>query len=347
MRSSWRSRTAASLLAAIILLATAPSALSNPARSLLGVGYYVDFDPNSWTSVRTEGHRLNWVITTTVVFADATGRLAGSHDPRIVSLVRSRGSHAYIRVTTEEPTASLAHAVLLSPAAKIRAIASILQAVRDHMYDGVVVDLPNLASVDRQVLNEFVTDLAAQLHHHGHPLAVVIPAMTAQHPAIGEPYDLVALGRATDWIILKAYDDQRAAGPVGPIAPLPWVETAVTDAIARVPASKVLLGIGLFGYDWPARGTGASISMREAVGRARRGGAPILWDEQSQAPYFTLFGRTVHFEDPRSIDRKLSLATRLGLAGVAFWRLGCETPDLWATASAYLRPPQSAAISTP
>jgi spore germination protein YaaH len=330
-----------------MLLATTPIALSNTVRSLLGVGYYVDFDPNSWTSVRTEAHRLNWVITTTFVLADATGRLAGSHDPRVVSLVRSRGSHAHFRVTTEVPPTSFAHIVLLSPAARLRAIASILQALRDYGYDGVVVDLQNLTLSDRQPLNEFVTDLATQLHNRGRPLSVVVPATAAQTPsAIGDPYDLVVLGRAADWIILNAYDDQRPAGPIGPLAPLPWVEALVTDAIARVPAAKVLLGIGLFGYDWPARGTGASISMREAVGRARRGGAPILWDDQAQTPYFTLFDRTVHFEDARSIDRKLSLATRHGLAGVAFCRLGCETPDLWATASAYLRPPHSAAVPT-
>src|SRR2546430_1883253 len=151
---------------------------------------------------------------------------------------------------------------------------------------------------------------------------------------------------AADWLILRAYDDQRAAGPVGPLAPLPWVEAAIKNMIARVPASKVLLGISLLGYDWPQQGTGENISMREALGRARRGGAEIMWDELAQTPYFTLFGRTVYFEDARSVERKLSLAARYRLGGTAFWRLGCETPDLWTMASAYLRPQERAVSST-
>lgn len=340
MRLSWRIRTAAALLAVTFVFMTAPAAFSNTSRVLMGVGYYVDFDPNSWTAVRTEGDHLNWVITTNYVLADATGALAGSHDPRIVSLVRSRGSRVHFRVANligDRYSGDLAHAVLSRPAAAIRAIAGILQVMRDYAYDGVVLDLQNLVPADRQALTGFVKDLATQLHNRERPLSVVVPAQATFRGASGV-YDLAAIGQAADWIILQAYDEQRSAGPVEPIAPLPWVEAAIRSVAARVPASRVLLGIGLFGVDWPAQGTGENISMREALGRARRAGAPILWDEQAETPYFTVFGRTVHFEDARSIERKLSLAARYRLGGVAFWRLGAESPEMWSTAEAFLRP---------
>lgn len=346
----WRIRSAVGLLAGIILLVSSPAAWSNASRSLIGVGYYVDFDPNSWTAVRTEGQRLNWVITTNYTLAGTTGRLVGSHDGGIVSLARSRGGRVHFQVANlvgETYSTDLAHAVLTSPAAAIRAIASILQVMRDYAYDGVVLDLQNLVPSDRKALSEFVTDLAAQLHDRGRPLSVVVPARAAPAPrADADAYDLTALGRAADWIILRAYHDQRAAGPVGPLAPLPWVEAAIKYTVAHVPVSKVLLGVSLLGYDWPQQGTGESISMREALGRARRGGAELLWDDVAQAPYFTLFGRTVYFENARSVERKLSLAARYRLAGAAFWRLGCETPDLWTTASAYLRPQERTVSST-
>src|SRR5207249_10888994 len=100
------------------------------------------------------------------------------------------------------------------------------------------------------------------------------------------------------------------------------------------------------GYDWQRQGSGAHSTMREARGRRRRGGAEIMWDELAQTPYFTLFGRTVYFEDARSVERKLSLAARYWLGGTAFWRLGCETPDLWTMASAYPRPQERAVSST-
>jgi spore germination protein YaaH len=103
----------------------------------------------------------------------------------------------------------------------------------------------------------------------------------------------------------------------------------------------MLLGVAFVGYDWPLEGSGAAISMREALIRARRTGADVQWDAQAQAPYFVAFGRTVYFEDSRSITHKLSLAAHHGLAGVAFWRLGFETPTVWNSAAAYLKPPLS------
>jgi spore germination protein YaaH len=333
----------------LVVLTAAPAARSSTSRSLIGVGFYVDFDPNSWTAVRLEGHHLNWVITTNYVLADPSGALAGSHDPSIVALARSRGSRVHFRVANlldDRYSGELAHAILTRPAASIRAIASILQVLRDYAYDGVVLDLQNLAPTDRSALTEFVKDLATQLHNRGRPLSVVIPAKGQETGNTTDAYELKALGRAADWIILQAHDTQRLAGPAAPLAPLPWVEAAIRRALASVPASRLMLGIGLFGYDRPPQGSGEIISMREALGRARRAGAAILWDEYAQTPYFTIFGRIVHFEDTRSVERKLSVAVRYHLAGTAFWRLGAETPELWSVAEAFLRPPSTAVSST-
>jgi spore germination protein len=334
------------MLALIVVFTTPSVALSNPSRTLMGVGFYVDFDPNSWTAVRLEGHRLNWVITTNYVLANPTGVLAGAHDPAIVALARSRGSRVHFRVANlvdDRYNAELARAILTKPAASIRAIASILQVVRDYAYDGVVLDLQSLAPTDRSALTEFVRDLATQLHNRSRPLSVIVPARPQE---AADAYDLGALGRAADWIILQAYDEHPMAGPAAPIAPLPWVESAIRRSLAYVPASHLLLGIGLLGYDRPTQGTGEVISMREAVGRAQKAGATILWDEAAQSPYFTVFGRTVYFEDARSIDRKLTVAASYHLAGTAFWRLGAETPDLWTVAEAFLRPPSTAVSFT-
>src|SRR3989442_12181635 len=92
-------RTAAGVLAPVVVFPPpSTAAFSNPSRTLMGVGFYVDFDPNSWTAVRLEGHRLNWVVTTNYVLANPTGVLAGSHDPAIVALARSRGSRVHFRV---------------------------------------------------------------------------------------------------------------------------------------------------------------------------------------------------------------------------------------------------------
>lgn len=325
-----------------MLFALASAGDATTARPLIGVGYYVDFDPNSWTTVRTEGHRFNWIVTTNFAFTDASGRLSGAHDGRIMHLARSRGIKVHFRVANLVRGAydgAVIHTVLARPNTRLAAVASIVDALRTYTYDGVSLDLQNVAPADREAFTAFVKDLAGQLHAQGRTLSVTVPAAAGDSRT--SAYDLAALAQAADWIVVLAYREHDRAGPAGPVASLPWVERTI-DAVTRaVPASKVLLAVAFVGYDWPQEGSGAVMSMREAMIRARRTGAEIQWDAVAQAPYFQAFGRTVYFEDTRSIDLKLSLAARRGLAGVAFWRLGYEVSEVWTTASAYLKPPQA------
>ena len=40
-------------------------------------------------------------------------------------------------------------------------------------------------------------------------------------------------------------------------------------------------------------------------------------------------------EDATSMERKVQLISKYGLAGVSAWRLGSETPDIWNTIVKY------------
>ena len=75
--------------------------------------------------------------------------------------------------------------------------------------------------------------------------------------------------------------------------------------------------------------------MREAMNRALRRKAQVRWDHDARVPYFMTKTRTVYFENARSIEHKLDLATRYGLAGIAAWRLGQELDDVWDAVSTY------------
>lgn len=59
------------------------------------------------------------------------------------------------------------------------------------------------------------------------------------------------------------------------VAPLPNVRQVVEYALTEIPASKIWLGVPLYGYDWPlpfvqGRTKAQSISPQEAVARAVR-----------------------------------------------------------------------------
>ena len=75
------------------------------------------------------------------------------------------------------------------------------------------------------------------------------------------------------------------------VAPLPNVRQVVEYALTEIPASKIWLGVPLYGYDWPlpfvqGRTKAQSISPQEAVARAVRYGVDIQYSEQAQAPWY-------------------------------------------------------------
>ncbi len=131
------------------------------------------------------------------------------------------------------------------------------------------------------------------------------------------------------------------------VAPLPNVRQVVEYALTEIPASKIWLGVPLYGYDWPlpfvqGRTKAQSISPQEAVARAVRYGVDIQYSEQAQAPWYRYtdgYGITqeVWVEDARSIQAKLALIPEYGLYGVGYWNLMRPFPQNWRVLNALYR----------
>lgn len=298
-------------------------------------GYYVHDDPLAATTLQAFGDHLAWTITTNLVISDTTGTLRGEHDARVMTLARQRGISVHFRVsnlTDWEFNREVAHAVLTHPEARARAIADIAATADEYGYDGVNIDLERVPPEDREALTGFTRDLTATLRAKGKMVSIAVPGKTTDDltdPSSGA-FDLEALGAIVDRIVLMAYDEHWDSGPPGPVASLPWVEAVVRYAVSQVSPDKLLLGVAFYGYDWPARGTGEGVSMREAMRRGTEAGAELQWDPIALVPFFRVGPRTIYFENARSLAHKLEVQANAGLAGIAPWRLGHELPEVWA-----------------
>jgi len=130
------------------------------------------------------------------------------------------------------------------------------------------------------------------------------------------------------------YDEHWIGGNPGPVASKPWVEKVVDYAAGVIPRDKLLLGIGNYGYDWVVgKGGNRSVPAKNMPELARKYGAAIKWDNQSQTPYFNYWKdgqkHVVWFESTDSAALKLDLVKKYDLKGIAVWRLGFESPDFW------------------
>lgn len=220
---------------------------------------------------------------------------------------------------------------------------NIRNVMMDYQLDGINLDLERAAPADRSLFSQLIQTWSRMFKRANFIVSVDVPAKTASEPL--DPwkgsFDYRAIGQSVDQVILMTYEEHWGASPPGSVASLPWVTRVLNYAIANIPREKIYLGIPLYGYDWPERGSGQVISYQRAIELARRQGAPLQWDVTQHSTFFRYetggVRHTVYFEDPRSLREKLELAQRMGIRGVALWEMNLSYARMWEVLQMYLK----------
>ncbi|MPM79489.1 Spore germination protein YaaH [bioreactor metagenome] len=153
-----------------------------------------------------------------------------------------------------------------------------------------------------------------------------------------EAHDYKVHGQVSDFVVIMTYEWGYSGGPAMPVSPLPQVKRVIEYALTEIPASKIMMGQNLYGYDWTlpfVKGsTARAISPQTAILLAADNKVSISYDTTAQAPYFDYMDtnrkrHTVWFEDARSIQAKFNLIKELALRGISYWKLGIPFPQNW------------------
>jgi len=225
-------------------------------------------------------------------------------------------------------------AVIRNPSLREAHVNAVVALIQDKGLDGIQIDYEDLPAADRGSFSSFVTDLGAAIHAIDKLLYVTVHVKEddAGYDDRNKSQDYAAIGKAADMVCLMAYDWHWSTGPAGPIAPYDWVDRVLRYSVTQIPPNKILLGVGLFGYDWVGS-TATNLTWRQVVALAALHQADEEWDVGAQSPHFsyTVDGveHEVWYEDGRSAAQKFDLARRYRLGGVELWRLGGEDPAVW------------------
>lgn len=232
-----------------------------------------------------------------------------------------------------QPVAAILHDPVRA-AAHIRAIVGL---VVSHDYAGIDIDYEDLLDGDRQVFTSFLTDLASALHQVGKVLSVALfaKASNAGYDQRNVAQDYHAIGAVADEVRLMGYDYHWETSPPGPVAPVDWIQQVLRYAVTQIPASKIILGIPEYGYDWVGD-QGTPITWLQAFQLANQYHATTHYDTTSQTPWFTYTDaggqqHTVWFENAASSAAKLGVARAEGIRGVYLWLYGSEDIGVWAS----------------
>ncbi|MEO6290914.1 MAG: glycosyltransferase, partial [Ginsengibacter sp.] len=154
-------------------------------------------------------------------------------------------------------------------------------------------------------------------------------------------YDYVKLANYNNYIVLMAYDESNNSTGPGPLSSQKWIEDAMSWATERIDPSKIILGIGGFGYDWANGKYEQAYTYNDAINKAKALNANISYDNNSYNLHFNYTSeevadsendKTRHevwFTDAATTFNILRFSDEFPAAGTALWRLGSEDQRMW------------------
>ncbi|WNF39000.1 glycoside hydrolase family 18 protein [Bacillaceae bacterium IKA-2] len=208
-------------------------------------------------------------------------------------------------------------------------------------YTDVHFDFEFLPVDQREAYNNFLRRAAGKLRAEGLLISSALAPKTRrdQPGQWYEAHDYRAHGEIVDFVVLMTYEWGYSGGPPMAVSPIGPVEEVIQYALTEMPASKIMMGQNLYGYDWtlpfvPGGPYAKAVSPQRAIEIAKQYNVPIQYDNQVQAPHFDYVdeegaAHKVWFEDARSIQAKFDLIKRLELRGISYWKLGLPFPQNW------------------
>jgi spore germination protein YaaH len=252
----------------------------------------------------------------------------------LVTRAHAAGDRVVLTVTCFSQSAL--DTITSDPSAPATLSAALVNAVSAKNLDGVNFDFEGDGSADQVGLTSLITQVSHALHAANPHWQVT---MATYASAAGDPsgfYNIAALAPAIDGFFVMAYDMNNRAEPSA-TAPLVGGGFNDTEALqqytAVVPASKVILGVPYYGYDWPttdgtstAQATGGESPLSDGVIAAS--GHPTYWDPSTDTAWTSYqVGTQWHetfFDNPTSLAMKAQLANSYHIAGLGIWALGMD-----------------------
>ncbi len=206
--------------------------------------------------------------------------------------------------------------------------------------DGINVDFEQVSPDNANHYIQFIRELSVACHKNDLILSVDNYVPTAYTSF----YNREEQGRYADYVVIMGYDEHTSGSEnAGSVASLGFVEEGIVNTLDKVEAAKVINGIPFYTRGWATSEDGISIktlSMGAQKSFIREHGIEVAWDEEWGQYYGenTVDGVSyeIWMEETESLREKLAVMNQYDIAGVAQWKLGLETDDVWAVIEEYM-----------
>lgn len=200
--------------------------------------------------------------------------------------------------------------------------------------DGINLDFELISTDCGEHYVQFVRELGVKCRQNGLVFSVdnYVPMSYNAH------YNIKEQGIVADYVVLMGYDEHtNNSEETGSVSSYGYVKDGIEKMLENVSKDKLIVGIPFYTRLWTEKSssdfTSQALGMADAQDAVSKAGATATWDKstrQNYAEWETDDGTDkIWLEDAASIEEKMKLIHDQKLAGVAEWRLGYETSDIW------------------
>ena len=206
--------------------------------------------------------------------------------------------------------------------------------------DGINIDFEKVDADCAPYFQEFIRELSVSCRTQG-----LVLSIDAYVPTYTKYIGRAELARTADYIVCMCYDEHTSGSETaGSVSSLPFVQKGIRDTVKEVPPEQTVIALPFFTRLWKvnenAAPTSSAMGMGEAAAWLSENAANVVWDEETGQNYAEAKGvdgtSKIWIEDAQSISEKMKEVTAAGCAGVAEWKLGLETQDIWQVISDHL-----------
>ena len=278
---------------------------------------------------------VNVVAPTWFTLSDNEGNYQSLASKSYVEQAHAKGIQVWAVVDnfSQEISKNVQSEVLLSKTSvRKKLIDKLMKDAETYALDGINLDFESLREEAGVHYVQFIRELSVACRGKGIVLSVdnYVPA------AYNKFYNRKEQGIVADYVIIMGYDEHYAGGEPGPVASLGYVESGIRDTIALVPKEKVINGVPFYTRLWTeseGKTSSKALGIFSAKQWLKDNSVETQWQEDVGLNYGeanTEAGRSyLWMEDTKSLGLKMDLIKKYDLAGVAGWKLGLETQDIW------------------
>ncbi len=305
-------------------------------------------------SLLEEAKGVNTISPTWFSLSDNEGNFTSLASTSYVEKAHSLGLDVWGLVDNFSPDMST-YELLSRTSTRRNLIHNLLQAALEYDLDGINIDFESMdADLTGPHFVQFIRELSVECRRQGLVLSVDNLVPTAKRVRC---FDYAEQGVMADYVIIMGYDEHWSGSDAGSTASLPFTQSTIENTMQVVPQDKVIHALPFYTRVWSFDASveipeGADPNSAEYVLSSTAKGMgtaeTLLLDHQAELVWSDEVGQyygeyeedgtiyRIWLEDSASLKAKLDVVAEYDPAGIAFWKLGLESDEVWTWVEEYL-----------